>query len=229
MTLAPRRIRLPFTDLDDVATAIRAGGGRLSSSRRLVLAALFAADGPVSAEYIAAGLGGQLTQTDLSSVYRNLEHLEELGVVRHVHVGHGPGLYALDNDSQREYLVCEHCDRVDSVDAARLDLIRTAIQDTFGYHARFSHFPIVGLCASCATDDTPARDRPGTAGQAQASDVEHRHSHHHHHGDVAHEHPHTEHAHDHVEHAHEHNHGDHVHAHDHVHQQHLEDDHHHSH
>ena len=33
--------------------------------------------------------------SDLASVYRNLEHLEELGVVRHVHFGHGPGLYAL--------------------------------------------------------------------------------------------------------------------------------------
>jgi Fur family ferric uptake transcriptional regulator len=229
MTLAPRRTRLSFSDLEDVAAAIRVGGGRLSSSRRLVLSALFAADGPVSAEYIAAGLGGQLTVSDLSSVYRNLEHLEELGVVRHVHVGHGPGLYALENDSQREYLVCERCDRVDSVDAARLDPIRAAIHETFGYQARFSHFPIVGLCSTCATDDERPRDRPGAALQARTSDLEHRHSHEHHHGDVAHDHPHTEHAHDHVEHAHEHNHGDRVHAHDHVHQEHLEADHQHTH
>jgi Fur family ferric uptake transcriptional regulator len=227
MTLAPRRTRLPFSDLDDVAAAIRDGGGRLSSSRRIVLAALFAADGPVSAEYIADGLGGQVMASDVSSVYRNLEHLEELGVVRHVHLGHGPGLYTLDNDTQREYLVCERCDRVDSVDAARLDPIRDAIQDAFGYQARFSHFPIVGLCAHCADSDDIAQGPRATA-DPQA-DLEHRHSHQHHHGDVSHDHRHTEHAHDHVEHVHEHNHGDRVHAHDHVHQQHLEDDHRHSH
>ncbi|MEA2154017.1 MAG: hypothetical protein QOE11_157 [Solirubrobacteraceae bacterium] len=229
MTLAPRRNRLSFSDIDDVATAIRVGGGRLSSSRRIVLAALFAADGPVSAEFIAAGLGGQLTSSDVSSVYRNLEHLEELGVVRHVHVGHGPGLYALENDTEREYLVCERCDRVDSVAAARLDPIRAAIQETFGYEARFSHFPIVGLCAGCAADDAAAGEQPGSVHPAQAGDHEHRHSHRHDHGGVAHDHPRTEHAHDHVEHVHEHNHGDRVHAHGHVHQEHLEDDHRHTH
>lgn len=59
MTLAPRRDPLVFEDVDDVAAAIRERGGRLSSARRVVLAALFAADGPVSAEYIADGLGGK--------------------------------------------------------------------------------------------------------------------------------------------------------------------------
>ncbi|UTI65159.1 transcriptional repressor [Paraconexibacter antarcticus] len=46
--------------------------------------------------------------SDLSSVYRNLERLEALGVVRHVHLDHGPGLYTLQRDSDTDYLVCEH-------------------------------------------------------------------------------------------------------------------------
>lgn len=156
MTLAPHRERLDFSDLEGVAAAIRAGGGRLSSARRVVLSALFAAEGPVSAEYIADGLGGRMVGSEVSSVYRNLERLEELGVVRHVHVGHGPGLYALAGHTEREYLVCESCDRVDSVDAARLDGVRAEIRKTFGYEARFSHFPIVGLCPDCALGEENA-------------------------------------------------------------------------
>ena len=70
-------------------------GLRVSAARRLVLEALFAAERPVTAEEIAAGLDGRLPASDLASVYRNLETLEELGLVRHVHLGHGPGLYAL--------------------------------------------------------------------------------------------------------------------------------------
>jgi Fur family ferric uptake transcriptional regulator len=103
----------------------------------------------VSAEFIAEGLGGRLTGADLTSVYRNLEYLEELGVVRHVHVGHGPGLYALERGEQ-EYLFCEHCERVDRVEASRLDPAREQIRKAFGYEASFSHFPVVGLCADCA-------------------------------------------------------------------------------
>jgi Fur family ferric uptake transcriptional regulator len=148
MTVAPRRDPLPFETIDDIAAAIRAAGGRLSSARRIVLDVLFAADGPISAERIAGGLDGRMTKSDLSSVYRNLEHLEELGVVRHVHLPHGPGLYTLERDT--EYLVCERCERVETVAAERLDEVRGAIRRSFGYHARFSHFPIVGLCAACA-------------------------------------------------------------------------------
>jgi Fur family ferric uptake transcriptional regulator len=139
--------------VEDVATAaqeLRRRGLRLSASRRLVLEALFAADGPVSAERIAAGLDGELPPCDLTSVYRNLEALEELGLVRHVHLGHGPGLYALAARDEREYLMCEACDRIRAVDPAALDPIRTSIRKTFGYEARFSHFPIVGLCPDCA-------------------------------------------------------------------------------
>ena len=67
---------------------------RVSAARRLVIEALFTAKEPVSAEQIAAGLGGRLPGSDITSVYRNLETLERVGLIRHFHAGHGPGLYA---------------------------------------------------------------------------------------------------------------------------------------
>ena len=63
--------------------AVRGYGLRLSAARRVVLAALYAADGPLSAEQIAAGVGGRVPTSDVASVYRNLETLERLGIVRH--------------------------------------------------------------------------------------------------------------------------------------------------
>jgi Fur family ferric uptake transcriptional regulator len=143
MTRAPHRPPLAYRDIDDVARALRQAGGRFSAARRRVLEALFAADSPLPADAVAPGL-------DRASVYRALEYLEELGVVRHVHLGHGPGLYALTGGEEREYLVCERCDRVRVVGAGELDDVRAAIERDFGYRARFSHFPVVGLCADCA-------------------------------------------------------------------------------
>ncbi|HEY2602365.1 MAG TPA: Fur family transcriptional regulator [Thermoleophilaceae bacterium] len=169
MPHSPRSPRLEFEDIDDVAAALRARGGRLSAPRRLVLEALFAADGPVSADYIASGFDGRMETLDLTSVYRALEQLEELGVARHVHVGHGPGLYALTGAGEREYIVCERCNRVTIIESERLDPLRKRIKKEFGYEARFSHFPIVGLCASCIGH-------------------EHSHGHTHSHGDYVHSH-----------------------------------------
>jgi len=143
MTHAPNRPPLAYRDIDDVARALREAGGRFSAARRRVLEALFAAEAPLPADAVAPGL-------DRASVYRALEYLEELGVVRHVHLGHSPGLYALTGGAEREYLTCERCHRITALEAERLDGVRGLIEAEFGYRARFSHFPIVGLCADCA-------------------------------------------------------------------------------
>jgi Fur family transcriptional regulator, ferric uptake regulator len=150
MTLAPKREPLVFDSIDEVADALRRSGHRVTAPTRAVLSALFAADAPITAEQIADGLGGRLPPLDLTSVYRNLERLEQLGVVSHVHLGHGPGLYALARDGDREYLVCEQCGRVTAVDTVELDPVRETVRRTFGYDVRFSHFPLHGHCPDCA-------------------------------------------------------------------------------
>jgi Fur family transcriptional regulator, ferric uptake regulator len=134
---------------DDAAEAIRASGLRLSAARRLVLEALYRADSPVKAEEIAGGLDGILPRSDLASVYRNLETLEQLGLVRHIHLGHGPGRYE-PATQPRDYLVCEHCESVVSVPAGNLDEARRTIEAATGFRTRFDHFPLTGICAGCS-------------------------------------------------------------------------------
>ena len=83
------------SELSCAVALMRERGLRVTAARRLVLEALLAADGPMSAEQIAEGIGGRVPCSDIGSVYRNLQAFEEIGVVRHVHLGHGPGLHAL--------------------------------------------------------------------------------------------------------------------------------------
>ena len=143
MTLAPEREPLEFQTLDDVVAALRSAGHRVTMPARAVLEALFAAQGPLAAEQLAPDL-------EPASVYRNLERLQQLGVVAHVHACHGPGRYVLARGGAREYLVCERCGRMTAVDPAQLDDVLERVRTAFGYEARFTHFPIHGLCADCA-------------------------------------------------------------------------------
>jgi Fur family transcriptional regulator, ferric uptake regulator len=136
--------------MDGAVAALRAGGLRVSAARRLVLEALFAADGPVTVEQLAGGVGGRVPRSDVASMYRNLETLEALGIVHHVHLGHGPGRYVLVRRPEREFLACERCGAVVTTDAAMLDPVREVVRVAFGFEARFTHFPLVGLCARCA-------------------------------------------------------------------------------
>jgi Fur family transcriptional regulator, ferric uptake regulator len=135
-------------DPETAGQAVKAHGLRLSAARRLVLEALYAADAPVAAEEIAAGLGGRLPRSDLASVYRNLDTLEQVGLVRHVHLGHGPGRYT-PSGRRCDFLVCERCGSVSAIERERLQSAREAIRLATGFEARFHHFPISGLCSCC--------------------------------------------------------------------------------
>jgi Fur family ferric uptake transcriptional regulator len=141
---------VPAETVDDAVTLLRRSGLRVSAARRLVLEMLFLAERSLTAEEIAGGVPGRTPPSDLASVYRNLETLEQIGLVRHVHLGHGPAYYGLADDEEREYLVCERCDAVRPVPAGELDETRRLIGQRLGFEASFRHFPIVGVCASCA-------------------------------------------------------------------------------
>jgi Fur family transcriptional regulator, ferric uptake regulator len=141
---------------------------RLSTARRVVLEALFAADGPASAQQLSRELA-----VDTTSIYRNLELLERHGLVRHVHLGHGPGLYVLVGRQELEYLYCERCAKITPVAVEALDTVREEIKRQLGFHARFTHFAIVGLCERCAGQ----RPAPGHSSDATPGEHHNRHQH----------------------------------------------------
>jgi Fur family ferric uptake transcriptional regulator len=150
MTVAPESRTIDAASIPAAVAALRANGLRVSTARRLVLEALFAAGGPATAEQLAAGLEGRLPESDVASMYRNLETLEQLGLVRHVHLGHGPGRYVLSGDAEAGYVTCERCGTFAPLDRRTLAAVRALVAVQTGFEPRFTHFPIVGRCASCA-------------------------------------------------------------------------------
>jgi Fur family ferric uptake transcriptional regulator len=126
-----------------LVNTVRAHGLRVSSPRRLVLQALLAAERPLTAEELAEKDGH-----DLGSVYRNLEALEAIGVVHHVHLGHAAGRYELRGRTAG-WARCEGCGRSTPLTGGQLDAIRRAVRAATGFDAGFSHFPIAGRCPDC--------------------------------------------------------------------------------
>jgi len=152
----------PAGDLDAAVDELRARGLRLSASRRLVLEALFAAGRPVTAEEIAAGVSGRVPSSDLASVYRNLEVLERLGLVRHVHLGHGPSLYT-PACRRHELVACERCGASAPLSPRLAAAIREAVRAVTGFEPRFRHLPLPALCGRCQAEAVEGGDdlRPG--------------------------------------------------------------------
>lgn len=148
--LGPRDLgTVDFTSVDSVLALVRARGGRATSSRRILLEVLFDSDAHLSAEELAEAVQSRAPDVHLSTIYRNLEDLQRLGVVVHTHLGHGPSTYQLASLAHAHF-ICEECGAmIEAPDELFRGLARTA-KSTLGFTIDPHHFAILGRCADCA-------------------------------------------------------------------------------
>jgi Fur family ferric uptake transcriptional regulator len=81
-------------------------------------------------------------------VYRSLDALEDLNVVEHLHIGHGPTVYHLA-DEHHLHLICRQCGAVTELPERALDSLRTRVRRDHGFEIEPRHFAINGLCGDC--------------------------------------------------------------------------------
>jgi Fur family ferric uptake transcriptional regulator len=140
---------------DAALATVRARGLRASLARRVLLTALSAADRPVTAEAVARGLDGRVPESDVGSVYRNLDALARIGVVRRLHAGQGAALFTLANPDVAAYLACVRCGAVQPAGRRAVATVRAAVAAALGWDASFDEAPIAGVCPDCARREGP--------------------------------------------------------------------------
>ena len=96
---------------DALGDALRLRGLRMTSQRRLVLDAVQAL-GHGTPEHVAERVQRAAPNLSLSTVYRTLDLLEEMGVVSHTHLGHRAPTYHAVGHADHIHLVCRHCGSV---------------------------------------------------------------------------------------------------------------------
>lgn len=134
--------------VEEVLDLVRDGGGRVTQPRRLLLEALFHDPGHRSAEELAAAVQATAPEVHLSTIYRNLEELQKLGVIVHSHLGHGPATYHLATAAHAHF-VCERCgSTVEAPRSVFRELAAAALAE-HGFEVNPFHFAVPGLCAAC--------------------------------------------------------------------------------
>jgi Fur family transcriptional regulator, ferric uptake regulator len=135
--------------VEAIISRIRDGGGRASDARRATIGILLnSAQAHLSAEDIVTQVKLEHPGVADSTIYRTLATLEELGVVEHVHLGHGPSTYHLMKD-RHQHLLCERCGKVIEVPEDVFGPLADQLETTYGFEIYPRHFAIVGLCRRC--------------------------------------------------------------------------------
>jgi Fur family ferric uptake transcriptional regulator len=130
------------------ATALRDRGYRLTPQRQLVLEAVSALR-HATPEEVCAEVRRTASGINISTVYRTLDLLEELGLVTHTHLGHGAPTYSAATDEEHLHLVCRHCGRVSETAVAVADGLVARLAAEHGFDTDVQHFAIYGTCAAC--------------------------------------------------------------------------------
>jgi len=134
--------------VDELVAQLREGGARVTTARRLVLTALVQGATHATADELLATVRKMAPDVHASTVYRNLEELERLGVVVHTHLGHGAATYHLTTEAHG-HLVCENCGATLEAPSDLFDAMATGAKRRLGFVLRPHHFAVLGLCAEC--------------------------------------------------------------------------------
>ncbi len=144
----PGEGREPPATVDGVLALLRAQGGRATPTRRVLLETLFGTDRHLTVEELATAVQSRSPDVHPSTIYRNLEELQKLGVVSHTHLGHGPVTYQLASHAHG-HLICAQCGkRIEARDDLFDELTRKAKRD-LGFTIDPHHAAIFGRCSEC--------------------------------------------------------------------------------
>ena len=130
---------------DDV---LRDQGYRITPQRQLVLEAVKTL-GHATPEELLAEVQKTAAAVNLSTIYRTLEVLEQVGLVTHAHIGHGaPTYHSVDTDAHI-HLVCDTCQSVTSISADAAELFVQMLREKVGFETDVAHVSVHGQCATC--------------------------------------------------------------------------------
>lgn len=139
--------------LVDLSDLLRSRGLRMTAPRQLVLAAVHEL-GHATADQIRAAVAERAVGVNITTVYRTLELLEELGLVAHAHLSHGAPTYHPTGGDQHVHLVCHVCGTIGELPRAALGQLVLDLDREHGFRLDLGHAALFGTCRRCAISET---------------------------------------------------------------------------
>lgn len=134
---------------EDWQTRLRQKGYRLTPQRELVLRAIERL-GHATPDEVLAAVREDSQAINISTVYRTLELLEGLGLVRHAHITDRAPTYHSMSTPDHVHLVCRNCgDVIEAAPEVVEPLCRT-LAEKYSFTTDIGHLTIFGTCGHCS-------------------------------------------------------------------------------
>ena len=137
------------SDWTRVRERLHERGLRWTAQRRTLVEVLSRTDGHVTGSELVERCREIDPQTTPSTVYRTLDVLEQLGLVRHGHGADGREEFHVLPAVEHGHLHCESCGGTWEIEAGEAGSFVASLLASRGFAVDLSHLTIVGTCAAC--------------------------------------------------------------------------------
>lgn len=134
---------------EEVREELQELGYRLTPQRQLILTAIHESDDHISAEEIHTRVCAKYPHVNISTVYRTLELLKNLGLVTETDLDSGRYRYHYADKGHHHHLICEKCNAIIDVDESLFLPIQHTLFMEYGFRANMNHLTIFGRCTKC--------------------------------------------------------------------------------
>ena len=134
-----------------LASALEERGYRLTAARAAILDALTDSGGHLTADDLTEMVRRRSTGIGRMTVYRTLDLLCDLGLLRPVYQGTGAAHYIILEDGHHHHLICSGCGRVIEFDQCALETLHDEIDRRFSFRVDGHLLELYGQCDACRT------------------------------------------------------------------------------
>ncbi len=128
---------------------LRKKGYRLTPQRLMVLDALHSVDRHISAEEIYAQVKEKYPYANISTVYRTLDLLKELGLVTEINQGDGRVRYHPLEKGDHHHLICSKCGKILDLPQSAIFPLTNMLATDYKFEADIKHLAVFGICKEC--------------------------------------------------------------------------------
>jgi Fur family ferric uptake transcriptional regulator len=137
------------TSDDEALEILRAHGKRITPQRSLLLQVIRQSKGHLDADEVYRLARERDPTISLSTVYRNLNMLKELGLISELHLDQEHHHYELKDATEHYHLICSGCGQVVEFDSSLVGDLMNQVSGEKDFLIERAHIDLVGLCAKC--------------------------------------------------------------------------------
>jgi Fur family ferric uptake transcriptional regulator len=134
---------------DQVRERLHERGLRWTPQRRLLVEVLARTDGHITGAELVERCRAADPMTTPSTVYRTLDVLEEIGIIRHAHGLDGREEFHVRPEREHGHLHCAVCQRAWEIEAEEVAGLVAGMEALRGFRVDLGHLSVVGICREC--------------------------------------------------------------------------------